>query len=172
MNKFNVGDKVRFTDDKDKRIFTVGFLYGDDTLELVENDTVIFSAKVFTLVSKCPYHEGGRIKLAAVFWNKEKEVFQVDETVGTVEGGSIEFDERTYDHFSVPIYRLNTVYTSEASGADYDCAFCEPGEDNIRKAKLEYMRKLNREVDEAKEEYEYLSSQLLSMRQQVGDEHG
>ena len=47
MNKFHVGDKVRFTDDKDKRIFTVGFLYGDDTLEPPKADSqrIVYAAR-------------------------------------------------------------------------------------------------------------------------------
>ncbi len=169
MGEFNVGDKVRFTEDKDNHVLTVAYLTEDGSgIELMEFEDTYFSAEAFTLVKRCPYENDEKIKLTAVFWNDEKKTFQMREVVGTFKDGYIDFQKRTYDHFGVFVYHLNSVRTGEMAGVDYDCAFCEPGEENIRKVKLEYLRMMTRKVEDLKEDYGTANSQLMAMRQQIG----
>ena len=170
MPKFNVGDKVCFTEDEEKRVYTVGFILDSGKIELEEFRMVQFPKNLLKLVKRCPYKTNDQVNLTAVYWLEEKKRFSTWDIVGVVDGyGRICFDERVRDHFGISVNQLNTVRTADMTGVDYDCAFCEPGEENIRKVKLEYLRMMTSEVKNLKEEYENANSQLMAMRQQIGE---
>ena len=169
MPEFNIGDKVCFIEDEKERIYTVGFIFGDGKIELEEFGMTHFPKNILKLVKRCAYQPGDRVKLTAVYWLEEKKCFKTCEVMGTMhKNGYIQFDERIRDFFRVSVNRLNTVRTAEAAGVDCNYAFCEPGEDNIRKVKLEYLRMMTGKVEDLKEDYEYVNSQLMAMRQQIG----
>lgn len=169
MSKLNIGDKVCFIEDEKERTYTVGFIFSDGKIELDEFGMTSFPENSFKLVKRCPYQPGDQVKLTAIYWLEEKKCFETCEVVGKVDNnGCIEFDERVHDHFGVSVNRLNTVRTADMAGVDYDCAFCEPGEENIRKVKLEYLRLMTGKVEDLKEDYDYANDQLMAMRQQIG----
>ncbi len=169
MSEFNIGDKVCFVEDEKKRIYTVGFIFGDGKIELEEFGMTSFPPEMLKLVKRCPYQPGDQVKLTVVYWVEEKKHFETCEATGKVScEGCIEFSERVHDHYGVSVNRLNTVRTADMAGVDYDCAFCEAGEDNIRKVKLEYLRMMTGKVESLKEDYEEANSQLMAMRQQIG----
>lgn len=170
MSGFNVGDKVCFIEDEKERIFTVRDIYEDDSIELEEFKTAQFPENLLKLVKRCPYKTNDQVNLTAVYWLEEKKRFSTWDIVGVVNGyGFICFDERIRDHYGVSVNHLNTVRTADMEGVDYDCAFCESGEDNIRKVKLEYLRMMTSKVQDLKEDYENANSQLMAMRQQIGE---
>ena len=165
----SIGDIVSFKEDKKHTPYTVSWLINGKDIELKEvGSDYYFPAEMFDVVEKCRYQNGDRVKLIAVFWHDEKKEFQEEEIMGTVRGGFIDFDKRTYDHYRVCKVNLNEEYPADRNGVDYDCAFCEPSEENIRKAKLSYLRRLTSKVEDLKEDYEDANSQLLAMRQQIG----
>jgi len=169
MPKFSVGDKVCFIEDEKERIYTVDFIFSDGKIELKEFGMTSFPPEMLKLVERCPYQLGDQVKLTAIYWLEEKKCFETCEVVGKVDNnGCIEFDERVHDHYGVSVNRLNTVRTADMAGVDYDCAFCEPDEDNIRKVKLEYLRMMTNKVESLKEDYDAANSQLMAMRQQIG----
>jgi len=169
MSEFNVGDKVCFAEDEKKRMCTVGFIFSDGKIELEEFGMTSFPPEMFKLVKRCPYQPNDQVKLTVVYWLEEKKCFETCEVVGKVSyEGCIEFSERVHDHYGVSVNRLNAVRTADMAGVDYDCAFCEPGEDNIRKVKLEYLRMMTSKVESLKEDYDAANSQLMAMRQQIG----
>jgi len=170
MLDIGIGDIVSFKEDEKHTPYTVSWIFmNTEDIELKEvGGGYCFPPKVFNVVEKCRYQDGDRVKLIAVFWHDEKKEFQEEETMGTVRGGFIDFDKRTYDHYRVCKVNLNEVYAADRDGADYDCAFCEPSKENIRKAKLSYLRRLTSKVEDLKEDYEDANSQLLAMRQQIG----
>lgn len=170
MPKFNVGDKVCFVEDEKERVCTVGFVFIDGKIELEEFGMTSFPPEMFKLVKRCPYQPNDQVKLTAVYWVEEKKRFETYEVMGAVSHeGCIDFGKRVRDHYGVSVNRLNTVRTADMAGVDYDCAFCEPGEDNIRKVKLEYLRMMTRKVQDLKEDYDAANSQLMAMRQQIGE---
>jgi hypothetical protein len=169
MPKFNVGDKVCFIEDKEKRTYTVGFIFDNGKIELEEFGMTSFPKNSLKLVKRCPYQPDDQVKLIAVYWVEEEKRFETCEVTGKVSHeGCIEFSERVHDHYGVSVNRLNTVRTADMAGVDYDCAFCEPGEDNIRKVKLEYLRMMTSKVESLKEDYDAANNQLMAMRQQIG----
>ena len=169
MTDIAVGDIVRLEGDKDNTPLTVNFIHEDGNLEFVEAPFYTFPADIAVVTKKCPYKEGDKVQLTALFWRESEKNFIERKIFGTVEsGGWINFNERTFDHFGIGVAHLNAVRTAEDSGNDYDCAFCEPSEENIRKAKLSYLRRLTSKVEDLKEDYEDANSQLLAMRQQIG----
>lgn len=168
MSEFNVGDKVRFIDHEDGYAFTVDFIFANGKVELKESGTKV-PENMLKLVKRCAYQPGDQVKLTAVYWLEKKKYFETCEATGEVSHeGCIEFNERVHDHYGVSVNRLNTVRTADMAGVDYDCAFCEPGEENIRKVKLEYLRRLTSKVKDLKEDYDVANSQLMAMRQQIG----
>lgn len=169
MPEFNIGDKVCFIEDEKERICTVGFIFSNGKIELEEFGMTSFPPEMLKLVKRCPYQLNDQVKLTAIYWLEEKKCFEACKVVGKVSSkGCISFNERIRDHYGVSVNRLNTVRTADMAGVDYDCAFCEPGEDNIRKVKLEYLRMMTNKVKDLKEDYEYANSQLMAMHQQIG----
>ena len=169
MPEFNVGDKVYFIEDEEKRVYTVGLILDSGKIELEEFGMVYFPKDMLKLVKRCPYKTNDQVNLTAVYWLEERKRFSTWDIVGVVDDhGFICFDERIRDHWCVSVNHLNTVRTADMAGVDYDCAFCEPGEDNIRKVKLEYLRMMTSKVQDLKEDYEDANSQLMAMRQQIG----
>lgn len=169
MSELNIGDKVCFIEDEKERTYTVGFIFSDGKIELDEFGMTSFSPETLKLVRRCPYQPNDQVKLTAVYWIEEKKHFETCEAVGKVSHeGCIDFNERIRDHFGVSVNRLNTVRTADMAGVDYDCAFCEPGEENIRKVKLEYLRLMTGKVEDLKEDYDAANDQLMAMRQQIG----
>ena len=171
MNDINVGDTVAFIDDEKKQLLTVNFIHEDGCLEFVEVPFYTFPVSGVELVKKCPYQEGHAVELTGMFWRECDNDFIEKKVVGTVErNGWIEFDERTFDHFGISVTHLNRVRTGDDAGCDCDAAFCEPGDDNIRKAKMDFLRILSSKVEELKEEYEEKDAQLRAMREKIGQQ--
>lgn len=169
MPKFSIGDKVCFIEDEKERICTVGFIFNDGKIELEEFGMTSFPPEMLKLVKRCSYQPGDQVKLIVVYWIEEKKRFETYEVTGKVSNkGYVEFSERVHDHYGVSINHFNVVRTADMAGVDYDCAFCEPNEENIRKVKLEYLRRLTSRVEDLKEDYEYANNQLIAMRQQIG----
>ena len=170
MPEFNVGDKVYFIEDEKKRVCTVGLVLDSGKIEIEEFRMVHFPKNIFKIVKRCLYQTDDQINLTAVYWLEEKKRFSTWDIVGVVDShGFICFAERIRDHYGVSVNHLNTVRTADMAGVDYDCAFCEAGEDNIRKVKLEYLRMMTSKVQDLKEDYEDANGQLMAMRQQIGE---
>lgn len=169
MSDISVGDTVAFKDDEQKRPLIVDFIHMDGSLEFAEIPDYIFPVSCVELVKKCPYQKGQTVELTAVYWRECDNDFIEKKVVGTVKvNGWIEFDERTFDHFGISVTRLNRVRTGDEAGCDCDAAFCEPGDDNIRKAKMDFLRILSSKVKDLKEEYEENEAQLRAMRERIG----
>ena len=161
MEKICIGDVVRFKG-ADKELqgqeFSVSFTKtlsnGDDEIELTDYPMYCFNASQFELVQKCPYADGDRITVKAVYWNLESKKFVIDEVIGAFssKNGLIDFDERTLDCFHVPLIKLGRFYSSEENGNDFDVVFCLATDNDVKKAKQVWLNTINERISEIKQE--------------------
>lgn len=167
MPNLNVGDIVRIKGDRTNSTFTVDTVYSDRYFTVLEMENG-FREDEAEIVEKCRYKDGDRVKLIAVYWHDESREFEEREIMGTFNGGIIKFDKRTFDYYDVLIFDLNFVLRGDEFGCDCNCAFCEPDEEKIRDAKLEFLADLTDTFEDAKKNYEDYEAQLKAMRKLLG----
>ena len=169
MPELSVGDIVRIKGDKTNYPFTVDAVYSNGDFSILEMEHYNrFSGYLAEIIEKCRYKDGDRVRLIAVYWHEESREFEEREIMGTVDGGGIKFDKRTFDYYDIPVYDLNHILHGDTFGCDCNCAFCEPDEKKIRDAKLEYLDDLTCAFEDAKKDYEDFETQLKTMRKLLG----
>ena len=164
QREFRVGDVVRFKESEDLsgQEFTVfEFIKGKshspkDKVRLIERlDYGYEDACELELVRECPYNDGDKIALKAVYWNEDEDRFGVDDVVGTFrENGDIQFEKLVMSCDFIPYPCLDAFYGSTVCYGNQDVIFCLATKEKVTKAQKRLLDVETARLEECQREFQ------------------